>query len=193
MKGSIFLVENNQSRIVPAFCLQVNGSKLLMAQIRSASVEEILISKEQNKQRENRKKIKKRHQVNQKSSIVYIGKPDGLKSESVVMLNKRMDVVPSKTIRKIGMVSEDLSTQCILLSEKSDKHSRLHLELRNLKKKIQLAQFNNEMYNHLQKRVYEITTELGYSISSSPKHEKQYMNFRQVPTEGRIKVYHGGR
>ncbi len=84
----------------------------------------------------------------------------------------------------------------IQVMSKYKAHNRiqsLHRELHILKKKILLCQINNENYDNYQERKYKILEELELPISRGSPGNKVYGGFREVPTNGYIKVYKGGR
>jgi hypothetical protein len=193
--GDILLVKPTDGKVVPALCIKAEHDGLTLLQIRTYT--------ERDKQEEDSKqeqlKRKKKFQMDwsrkltpQNSNYLYIGKPKGLKAESVVLLRRFLHIKQNQIIKKLAQVSDDLARDCLNQAEKLRHSSEYHLELHRIKKQIELAKFNNERYEHLENRLGEILQFLGYEQKVSTN-EKAFLNYREVPTEGYIKVYHGGR
>lgn len=124
-------------------------------------------------------------------NVVDIGEVKGLRSHSVVMAYRVYKESQSSIIKKIATVGLEKVNETKQLSEKFISHKKLHEELREIKKKINLAQFNNEDYREEQKRLYEILDELGYPIKDTTGERRGL--FPLAPTKGPIKIYYGGR
>jgi hypothetical protein len=194
MKGDIFLVKLGSGKIVPALCLKVYSQYYLFCQIRSASREDI--ANYHNSKRNDKpiyKKTNKNH-INRKkeNELIYIAQPNGLKSESVVIISKQLKVDTGNILKRIAQVNEKIVLECLNLLKKVDRKNRLHQELHLLKSKIKYAQFNNEKYTDYERRVDEIISELGFQVKK-PEIKKDYHNYREVPNKGFIKIYLGGR
>lgn len=199
MNGEIFLIRLSTERIVPALCLLHVEEVFSFAQIRKAADEEQNpiqpplnnevtsknVRKEKNIAISNNKKI---------TDTVYIGQPVGLKSSSVVMLKKTHLIKRDAIIKQIAELTAEDFKKCLQIFETAEKVQNLHQQLHKIKKKIQLAQYNNEKYRDLEILKDQILKELGYNNQPLfEKEKKPYLNFREVPNKGRIKVYKGGR
>ncbi|WKA53184.1 hypothetical protein [Planococcus shixiaomingii] len=199
MEGVVCLIKISADRIVPALCLkEVNGS-YSFAQIRRASNEDIVnIQPAKNEKVKDKKRKKEENQMtnNKKQEVdsIYIGQPAGLKSTSVVMLRKIFLINNNAIIKQIAEVPIEDYQKCLQTFRKIKRINELHQQLHRIKKKIQLAQYNNEKYGDLEKLKDQILKEIGYSNQPLfEKEKKPYKNFREVPNKGRIKVYYGGR
>lgn len=196
MKGSICLIIVPNKKVVPALCLKESGETLLFAQIRMANEEDTFNSQsratmeKQNKGKpeKDQMKIRQKYEINS----VYIGQPKGLKSKSVVMVMKQYRLNKSDIVKKIAEVSDDVVKQCFDLIKQMNKISALQQELQMLKKKIQIAQINNQKYTQYELRVDQILEQIGYPFPKR-KDNKPFLNYREVPYKGYIKVYRGGR
>lgn len=196
MKGSICLIRLPNNKIIPSLCLKELGENLLFAQIRIANDEDIFNSQsratmeKQNKGKpeKDQMKIREKYEVN----TVYIGQPLGLKSKSVVMIKKQYRLNQRDIVKKIAEVSIDVVKQCFDLIKQTKKISDLQQELQMLKKKIQIAQINNQKYTQYELRIDQILEQIGYPFPKR-KNNKPFLNYREVPYKGYIKVYRGGR
>lgn len=193
--GDILLVKPIVEKVVPALCIKAELDGLTLLQIRTFT--------ERDKQEEDikQKKLKrmKKFQIDrsrkptaQNSNYLYIGKPKGLMTESVVLLRKFIHIKQNQIIKKLAQVSTDLARDCLNQAQKLRHSSEYHQELHRIKKHIELAKFNNERFEHLENRLGEILQILGYEQKVSTS-DRAFLNYREVPTEGYIKVYHGGR
>lgn len=185
MRGSICLIKVNNERIVPAMCIDDSGDKFLFSQIRTAREDEIPSKdkRQLNKKPENRLFVK----------TLYIGQPKGVKTKSVVMVTKQYRISRSSVVKTICKGEQGLVDTCLKIMKNNQQRNALHEELKIVKKKLALAQMNNEPYGQYEKRMDQIIKELGYSKTKGKKNKKPYRNFREVPVEGHIKVYLGGR
>jgi hypothetical protein len=196
MKGSICLIKISNSKVVPALCLEGGGESLLFAQIRTANNEDVFNSqsidtmRKQNrgKQKKDQVKIRAKHETN----TVYIGKPPGLKAKSIVMITKKYKINQRDVVKKIAEVSMDVVRKCFDLINQKKEISNLQKELQILKKKIQFAQINNQKYTQYELRIDQILEQIGYPKTKKKK-KRPYLNYREVPYKGYIKVYRGGR
>lgn len=199
MNGKVFLIRLSTERIVPALCLLDVKEVLSFAQIRKAvDEEENHIQPPLNKEAKNKNgKKEKTNAINDNKKFndtVYIGQPVGLKSPSVVMLKKIHFIKRSAVIKQIAELTAKDFKKCLQTFETTEKVRNSHQKLYKIKKRIQLAQYNNEKYRDLEIQKDQLLKELGYE--SQPlfeKEKKPYLNFREVPNKGRIKVYKGGR
>jgi hypothetical protein len=194
MKGDIFLVKLGSGKVVPALCLKVYSHYYLFCQIRSASREDIInYHNSKRNGKPNSKKPYKNH-INRKqdTELIYIAQPKGLKSESVVIMNKQLKVDKGNILKRIAQVDEKIVLECLNLLKKVDRKKKLHQELQLLKRKIKYAQFNNERYTDYERRVDDIISELGFQVKRA-EIKKDYHNYREVPNKGFIKIYLGGR
>ncbi|TYQ13005.1 UNVERIFIED_CONTAM: hypothetical protein Cloal_4049 [Acetivibrio alkalicellulosi] len=168
MKGSICLVDVDDDRfLVLLFRKNKDGTIIAM-------------------------RLKKYENKNEKDTV-YIGKPDGLKSELVVITSELYNVNLKDIVKKIMVINkEKLKEIAIEYTKLHEKDKLLHEEMHKIKKKIALAQINNVSYSKLEKRLDYILKELKYD-SKPNQFKKPYKNFREVPTNGYIKVYRGGR
>lgn len=199
MEGIVSLIRISADRIVPALYLMDENESYTFAQIRKANNEDTLpvdsLKKEKVRGR-NRRPEEKRVKDEKKNKIdsVYIGQPVGLKSTSVVMLKKIHVVKSDSIIKKIATVQDEDFKKCLLMHKEIKRTNDLHQQLHKIKKKIEMAQYNNEKYRDLEKQKDQILKEIGYSNQPLvTKEKKPYLNFREVPNKGRIKVYKGGR
>ncbi|WP_307193445.1 hypothetical protein [Neobacillus niacini] len=157
-------------KVVPALVIDVTGEMITAVQIIS---------------------LKKGSGKN-KDAIFTIGKPQGLRDQSAVLIRK-VHQVSQENLRKhissipIQQVNKILSKRNIILEKES-----LHKEMHLLKRKILLGQMNNERTTEWELRLDKVLTELGYQHSSK-RDKKDYKNYRQTPNKGYIKVYLGGR
>ena len=196
LKGDIFLVRIDTGKILPNVCLQYDpGSNILYtARLKKATEEDIFNSydlkfmEKYNRGRPDRDKIKirKKYEINS----LYIGMPQGLQYQSVVLLNNIYRVRTEQIVRKISEIPEDVVLKCCDLYNQVQKIKRLKEQLGILKKKIQLAKINNEDYSDLEKQFEIIRTEIGY-----PEYVKRnkypFLHYREVPNKGYIKIYRG--
>lgn len=198
MKGSICLIKVLNERIVPALCLGDSDNIFLFAQIRTANDEDIFNTQDTkkmanyNKERKDKDKIniRKKREIN----TIYIDQPQGLKSKSVVMVKKVYKLREKDIVKVIADVPEETVLKCLDLLNQIVNINDLHQELQSVKKKIVLAQMNNEKYQHYEKRRDEILRAIGYSSSHEKRgNKKPFLNYREVPHDGYIKVYRGGR
>ncbi|MBX0314154.1 hypothetical protein [Planococcus glaciei] len=199
MEGVVCLIRISADRIVPALYLMDENESYSFAQIRKANNEDRLplhpVKQEKVKSKKGRLE-EKQLKVDKKNIIdsVYIGQPIGLKSASVVMLKKVHVVKSDSIIKQIATVPVEDFKKCLLMHKEIKRTNDLHQQLHKIKKKIQLAQYNNEKYGDLEKQKDQILKEIGYSNQPLVNKEKKpYLNFREVPNKGRIKVYKGGR
>lgn len=167
--GGIYLVKRNNKRIVPAIIVDINKNGRLLA----SQLKPFTDKKEKN--------------------VVYIGKPDGLRNESVAIAYFMIEIKEKDILSYISKIEEYQVKEIIKKYEKFLKMQNLHKELNDIKKKIALAQFNNQDYKNLEERKSKVLEELGYKevFKSSPY--RQFNGFREAPSTGYIKVYKGGR
>lgn len=110
------------------------------------------------------------------------------------MLKKIFLINSDAIIKQIAEVSVEDFQKCLHTHKNLKRINELHQQFHKIKKKIQLAQYNNEKYRDLEKLKDQILKEIGYSNQPLfEKEKKPYMNFREVPIKGRIKVYYGER
>lgn len=177
---------------MPALCLDVFSDGFLFAQLRKANEEDIFNTLDrETMERINRGRPEKDHiKIREKYEIntVFIDQPPGLDSKSVVMVKKRYKVQSHEIIKEIAKVPEEIVIKCHQLIEQINKIDKLQRELHYLKKKVQLAQFNNERYSHYEARIDEILEEIGYPTRRRGS-RRAYLNYREVPTKGYIKIY----
>lgn len=198
MKGNIYLARIGKDRIVPVLCLghDVESKLMITAQIRKANEEDIFNTKDRKtmnqynrgKKEKDQIKIREKHEVN----TVFIGKPEGVKTESVVMISKIHKIAPDQIVKKISNVPHKIVDSCFDLQMKVERINKLKKELSILKRKIQLSKINNEKYSDLEKRFEEIRKEIGYP-EYKKKESKPYLNYREVPSQGYLKIFKGGR
>ncbi|PFP32987.1 hypothetical protein COK03_26835 [Priestia megaterium] len=196
MIGNIYLIRNDNKKVVPALCLQLEEQIITMGQIRTANEVDIFNTQTRNEmERYNRGrkgkdqiKIRKKYEIN----TVYIDQPHGLKSKSVVMVNKLHKIKLYQVIKHIAQVPSEIVVQCVNLIDYVQRITELKKELQTLKKKAQFAQINNEKYQDYEKRIEEIIEQIGYR-NAKHRNERPFLNYREVPNRGYIKVYKGGR
>ena len=196
MEGEICLIKISNQKVVPALCLEVARDYLLFAQLRKANKEDIFNTQSREKMKEFNKgrpekdqiKIREKYEIN----TVFIGKPEGLNSRSVVMVKKLYRIKEKEIIKKIAKVPMQTFYNCLSLIEQVKKKNNKQKELQMVKNKIQLAQINNEKYSEYEKVRDKLLKEIGYSIRSKKK-KTTYRNYREVPNKGYIKIYYGGR
>lgn len=203
MYGEVFLIRIGSERIIPALCLFDENGEYCFAQIRKGNIEEdiIIIPPKplinQSKKGKKKKRQKEEEPKKDKKFIVdtvNIGQPQGLKSESVVMLKKLHYIQKDSVIKRLATISTQDFEKCLFTYKEIKRMSDLHQELHKIKRKIQLAQLNNEKYGELEKKKDQILKAIGYSNKSlTVKEKRPYLNYREVPDKGRIKVYKGGR
>jgi len=198
MLGEIYLVRIEKNRVVPVICLvyKKDLEEMHTAQIRKANQVDLFntydIRTRMKLNRERSEKDQIRNPKKYEIDTVFIGSPKGLKSESVVMVSKAHLIRPNQIIRKLSQVSEKLVKACLALQVEVNHINKLKKELGMLKKKIQLAKMNNERYSDLEKRFEQIRDEIGYPEykDSDPS---GYLNYREVPNKGYIRIFFGGR
>lgn len=170
MIGHIYLVRN-ENKTVPAVIIEVADDRVLLAQI-------------------------KNYVKNDKNlSTINIGHPSGLKNPSAVMLYRVFTVDSKNLIKKISELTIELTLKIRSDCREFNKKNTLHKKLQKLKGEILRAQFNNQDYKAKEKEVELILNELGYSTLNNKNKlfERPFLNYREVPTKGRIKIYLGGR
>jgi hypothetical protein len=197
MKGNIHLVRISNQKVIPALCLGKNSENYyLFAQIRKANEEDIFNTKDRKEMENFNKDRKERDQIKIRAKFqidsVYIDQPKGINSKSVVMVKKLYRLKNQDVLKEIAKVSETIVTECYDLINQIKEIANLQKEMQMLKRKIQLAQMNNEIYTKYEIRIDQILKELGYPKIKKRK-KKPYNNYREVPNKGYIKVYHGGR
>lgn len=196
MEGSICLIRISNQKVVPALCLEEKLNTLLFAQLRKATDEDIFntLGRETmervNKGKPEREKIRIREKY--EKNTVFINQPEGLNSKSVVMVQRLYTIKKNEIIKEIAKVSEEIIVQSKSLIEEILEIAELQKELQTLKKKVQIAQMNNEKYTHYELRIDEILELIGYPRMKKKK-QKPYHNYREVPNKGYIKIYNGGR
>jgi hypothetical protein len=196
VKGCICLIKIPNGKVVPALCLDEGREGLLFAQIKTANDEDIFNSQsiarmqKQNrgKQKRDQMKIREKHET----TSVYIGKPAGLRSKSIVMVTKKYRINQGDVVKTIAEVSMNVVKKCIDLINQKKEISALQKELHLLKKKIRLAQINNEKYTQYELRIDQILEQIGYPTPKK-KEKRPFLNYREVPYKGYIQVYNGGR
>ncbi|PFI17420.1 hypothetical protein [Bacillus cereus] len=198
MIGSICLIKISSQKIVPALCLEEKSDTLLFAQLRKATDEDIFNTQDRDKMARVNKGKPKRDQIRIREkyeiNTVFVDRPKGLNSKSVVMVKKLYSVKKNDIIKNIAQVSEEIVIKCKSLIEQVRRIAELQKELQVLKKKVQLAQMNNEKYTHHELRIEKILGEIGYKRQKNKeKRIKTYGNYREVPNKGFIKIYYGGR
>jgi hypothetical protein len=192
--GKIYLVKTIENKIVPALCISITkDNSLLVAQIRTANKSEkatvLIKEKPKNKNKYNNEKVSKKL-----SNIYYIGKPVGLRDHSTVMVLKVHKLDLSHVVKELATLNEKIVQSVIHLRKKLLVNKQLHEEMHLIKKRIELARFNNENYTPLELRLDKILKELGYNKPSNKnKSKKSFLNYRDVPNKGHIKIYLGGR
>ncbi len=169
MIGNIFLVRGNNSRIFPAVIVHIHdNSDIVISQLRA-------------------------YKEKDEKNVVDIGQPEGLKMRSVA-ITYRMEIVKAiNLVKPISYIKEKSAQEIYKMQQQYVKNKKLHLELKDLKKKNSICKYNNENYAALEKRVSEITYDLGYQESENNAQHRPFAGFRVAPTTGNIKVYHGGR
>ncbi|MBT2572334.1 hypothetical protein [Planococcus sp. ISL-110] len=201
MNGEVFLIRISSDRIVPALCLLDENGEYCFAQIRKGNIEKenIIIPPKplitKSKKGRHKKRQKEDEPKKEKKIIVdsiNIGQPQGLKSESVVMLKKLHYIKNDAIIKRLATISSKDFEKCLLTYKEIKRMNDLHQELHKIKRRIQLAQLNNEKYGDLEKKKDQTLKAIGYSNKSLiAKEKKPYLNYREVPDKGRIKVYRG--
>lgn len=196
MEGKIFLIRVADKKIVPALCLGKRLNDFLFAQIRKANQSDYINPQEREKMEKynNDKAEKDQMRIREKNNTdsIYINKPNGLNTKSVVMVKKLYQVKKQDILKEISHVPQRIVTRCNDLIQQVDEVMKLQKELQSLKKKIELAQINNEKYTQYEIRIDQILKELGYPRIKKGK-KKPYNNYREVPNKGYIRIYHGGR
>ncbi|UTR12113.1 hypothetical protein MM300_07425 [Evansella sp. LMS18] len=193
MRGSIYLVKINSQRTVPALCLKANEESLIFAQLRTAKKEDHPQQAGYMKRKYRKKRVlQEQKENNDPKNIdgVFIGKPEGLKNESVVMVKKLFKVNKEAVRKIISEISEDIVIRCLKTLKEVKKIDHLQQELKQLKQKVQFAQLHNERYDHHEKRIDQIRKKLNYPATPN-KSRKAYLNYREVPTDKQITIYRG--
>ena len=124
-------------------------------------------------------------------NAVKIGKPKGLQYEAVVLINKCHKFKGKQIVRRIANL--DLKTSERVMRRYRNSKPQLHKELHSIKRKIFLAQMNNENYGDLENRLQEILKELKYPTGEIEDEHRAFKGFREAPSKGPIKIYLGGR
>ncbi|WP_054958500.1 hypothetical protein [Paenibacillus dakarensis] len=166
MIGHIYLVKDAKQKIIPAVILNMKEETLILAQIKSYSADE--------------------------DNTIQIGRPKGLKDSSVVMLYKVFKAKKSSLVKQLAEIPMKNVEEIMMKYEELAEKDRLHKRLHQLKAEILRAQCNNEDYTDKENEVDQILKKIGYQKVNRPR-EKGFYNYREVPTKGWIKVYHGGR
>ncbi|SKC90415.1 hypothetical protein [Maledivibacter halophilus] len=136
-------------------------------------------------------KLKKGTSDNESKSLFYIGKPKGLKFESLIRLNELYTASKTSIKKEISQIDKSTFKKLkqIYLGEKI--YNKLHNRMHILKNRIQISKLNNENYRDLQKELEIILQQLGYPIAGKYFKKGKYGNYRELPTKGYIKVYRG--
>lgn len=167
MVGEIHLIRINDKKIVPGIVLQeYKKGNYLISRLKEPKKDEL--------------------------NIVYIGQPSGLKFKSVAIAYKLIKTEEKNILKYISNVTTKVVKEILDTNNKYTKNCELHKELHQLKKEINIAQFNNKPYKDLEKRKDEILEELGYPITQSNYRLGDYTRLRYIPSKS-IKIYHGGR
>ncbi|WP_088031989.1 hypothetical protein [Evansella clarkii] len=193
MRGSIYLVKINSQRTVPALCLKANGESFIFAQLRTAKKEDQLQQAGYMKRKYRKKRVlQEQKETNDPKNIdgVFIGKPKGLKTHSVVMVKRLFKVNEEAVGELISEVSEDTVVRCLKILKEVKITDHLQQELKQLQQKVQFAQLHNERYDHHEKRIDQIRKKLNYP-TTPPSSNKAYLNYREVPTDKHITIYRG--
>lgn len=169
MIGNIFLVKGNNGKIFPAVIVHIyDNSDIVISQLKA---------------------YKDKYEKN----VMDIGQPEGLKMRSVA-ITYRMEVVQAINLAKpISCIKEKGAQEIYNMQQNYVRNKKLHQELKDLKKRINICKLNNEDYTALQKKVTDITYDLGYEDSEMKSQHRPFAGFRVAPTTGNIKIYHGGR
>lgn len=136
-------------------------------------------------------------------NTVKINKSGSLKTDMCVLVEKRYKLNKSNTIGiKLADVEHKKYTEIMKIYNKLTKYSSidrdieyipnikdLHLELKRIKKKIELCKMNNENYSSLERRQQEILSEIGFESNKPRKNYKPFDGYRVAVTKGYIKVY----
>lgn len=167
MIGKICLIEFDDKKVRPVLIVREDENNLYVSKLRPKSLEK-------------------------NKNVIYVGKPEGLRNESVAMAGKIFSMGKEKFIKEISKVDTKIVNKVINMNNKIEEIRSLHSEIHVLKNKILLAQMNNSDYHESQERLDYILQKLEYQPQLR-RSEKGFRNFREVPIKGHIKIYFGGR
>lgn len=167
MIGKVYLIKISNKKAVPGIVLKKSEkSKYIVSQLKKPNKNEY--------------------------NVVNIGKPEGLKYEAVAIAYRLFEVKETDLLKCISNVSVAIVDKILQTYKKFIVNNNLHTELHKIKKKITIAQFNNQDYEKLEKRKDQILEEIGYPITSSFHKSGDFTRLRYVPSKS-IKIYYGGR
>ncbi len=193
-KGEIILLRCANKKITPILALGKRKEKIIGLQVQGYSkLNEIIemLSKERNKI--NKKKLEIAKEKLEKKTVI-IGKPEGLRYYSAIKVNKEFVCEIENIIATISKINDKLFNEVLDKYRNYKREQMLHNELHLLKQRILRCQLNNIDYSMYENRLREIVKELGFPINYKNTSIKPiYGRFREVPTEGYIKIYRGGR
>ena len=165
MVGTIYLIKLKDEKVIPGVILKPLGNEhYKVSQLKPPRSEKI------------------------KKNVIDIGKPTGLKYHSVAIAYKVLKIHKSQLIKQISQIEAHVANDILEMNCRYIEKQSLHEELRSVKQKIALAQFNNESYKALDRRKSEILAKLGYNSSSGNRGNRHFAGFRVAPTKGRIKI-----
>jgi hypothetical protein len=197
--GEIILLRCPDRRVAPVLVIGKKAKKIIGLQVQSYR-EEINAPQKASKpsmvsykQRQQEKKLKKEKNKKVDMKSVVIGKPEGLRYNSIVKVNREVVIEIDAIIASIAHIDKKLFSEVLDKYKDFKRKQAMHKELHSLKQKILLCQMNNERYDVYEKRLTQIIEELDFPEIHSSNNHRQYMGFRQAPTKGYIKVYNGGR
>lgn len=171
MIGNIHLIKVNKGKVVPALCIKSSTTKKIFLQLRSASEMEMIFQKYPKKYKRMQRGRPMCKQESISKNIVYIDKPNGLKNESVVMVNKLYIVEQIDILKKISEIPIKDLNNILERVENIQNLSELHKKMHLLKKKILIAQMNNTKYSDLENQLNEVIKELGFTSTHNTSRE----------------------
>lgn len=195
-KGDIILLRCPNKKITPVLIIGKKAENIIGLQVQGYSEMSDIKNNPSKKIKKHRNFTKEKleeKKIQLEKMAVIIGKPDGLRYNSIVKINREFVIDVKNVIATISEIDDKLFYEVLNIYKSYRKKQALHRELHTLKQKIFLCQMNNEKYNDYEDRLIEVLKELDYPEIKRMNNERAYLGYREVPTSGYIKVYRGGR
>ena len=191
--GDIILLKCSNKRITPVLIIGKKADNIIGLQVQGYNNMSDINGNLPKKYSDLKKKQLEEKKKQLEKITVIIGKPDGLRYESIVKVNREFHIEVRDIITTISEIDDKLYAEVLEKYKNYTRKQALHRELHILKQKIFLCKMNNEKYNDYEKQLNEILMELNFPIINRESNERAYLGFREVPTNGYIKIYKGGR
>lgn len=192
-KGDIILIKCSHKKIIPILIIGKMADNIIGLQVQGYNKTSNIKNKVSKKYRNDMKKLLEEKKKRLEKITVVIGKPDGLRYESIIKVNREIIIECKNIVAIISKINDKLYAEVLDKYKSYKRNQALHRELHKLKQKIFLCQMNNEKYYDYEKRLSEILIELDFPEINKKHNKGSYSTFREIPTDGYIKVYRGGR